>query len=247
MNSAPSSRDFLSFSDSESDSDSYDKSIFDISSNDNEIPGLLALRSMSIPVEWNQEGDDVDPLPLFGLTSTSVLPNKNGIGLSLYEEFLTIDPPDCRTIGGTVFTLLCTRDIICGRSTKQTELHQGNKWFRETLIAQYKKAYNDTPCRVEKQAITNEIMLKVLSEGGRFVEKKVQLPDGRTLPWSIKKCPLELPGAMIVYVLSSRRVYEEKIRKALRRDEQKERERNGGGRRRRGAPSGPRRKKRAKR
>lgn len=110
------------------------------------------------------------------------------------------------------------KDVICGRSTKQIELHPGNCWFRN-LVADNKDNYKGTRKRKEKQAVLNDVILQVLDQGGRFVEKLVQLANGDLRPHCVRDRLEEQPGNRIVYLPAARPVFEEKVRKALRRDD----------------------------
>mmetsp|Transcript_21659 Transcript_21659/g.36887 ORF Transcript_21659/g.36887 Transcript_21659/m.36887 type:complete len:139 (-) Transcript_21659:1943-2359(-) len=115
---------------------------------------------------------------------------------------------------------LCTdpkrMDIICGRSTRETESHPGNTWFR-MLIQQHKSSYCNNPC-FEKSKVVEEILSEIESRGGRFVQKMVLFPDGTMRPSLERDEDLHARGGnLLVYVQASKKLTTDKIRRALRR------------------------------
>ena len=98
-------------------------------------------------------------------------------------------------------------DVVCGRSTKVTELHDGNVRFRDT-ISRYRNEYRSTRKRAAKQVVLERVMAEVRSwrPGGRFVvagEREAALSSTKA------------------FLVASADVAEEKVRKALRRDMEK--------------------------
>eukprot|EP00541_Cyclophora_tenuis_P008473 CAMPEP_0116565042 /NCGR_PEP_ID=MMETSP0397-20121206/13680_1 /TAXON_ID=216820 /ORGANISM="Cyclophora tenuis, Strain ECT3854" /LENGTH=417 /DNA_ID=CAMNT_0004091775 /DNA_START=110 /DNA_END=1363 /DNA_ORIENTATION=- len=98
-------------------------------------------------------------------------------------------------------------DVVCGRSTKVTELHEGNVRFRET-IDRYRQQYRNTRKRAAKQVVLDQVMREVQS----------WRPGGRFLVAAERDAALATTKA---FVLAKSEVAEEKVRKALRRDMEK--------------------------
>ena len=109
---------------------------------------------------------------------------------------------------------LRSADIICGRATKQIELHPGNQRFR-ALIAMYRPHYKSDQSQSHKTMVVDALLNDIASGGGKFVEKVVLLPNGTAKPYMEQDCIED--GAMIVYRVVGHRIVNEKVRKALRR------------------------------
>lgn len=174
--------------------------------------------------EWLSSESDFQNEDSFGLDENLELDTNFGPVPEMDEHF-ELDKNVGREIMGSLLqdqnvqtANLRNRDIICGRTTKQIETHPGNCWFRG-LVLKHKDAYTSTRKRVEKQAILDDLINKIFLSGGRFVAKKVKLANDKTEPWCLKERPLDDAGARVVYVPVEQRAYEEKVRKALRRDE----------------------------
>jgi hypothetical protein len=59
------------------------------------------------------------------------------------------------------------KDVLCGRD-RRAHNHPGNKRFR-SIVQSYREKYQSAPRREDKNRITNEIIQRVLREGGRFL------------------------------------------------------------------------------
>jgi hypothetical protein len=59
------------------------------------------------------------------------------------------------------------KDVLCGRD-RRAHNHPGNKRFR-SIVQSYRERYQSAPRREDKNRITNEIIQRVLREGGRFL------------------------------------------------------------------------------
>jgi hypothetical protein len=59
------------------------------------------------------------------------------------------------------------KDVLCGRD-RRAHNHPGNKRFR-TIVQSYREKYQNAPRREDKNRITNEIIQRVLRDGGRFL------------------------------------------------------------------------------
>ena len=106
-------------------------------------------------------------------------------------------------------------DIICGRSTRQIEHHTGNKWFRR-LVKDFEGEYRQCRKTSEKQVVVDKFIDAVKSKRGRFVEKRVLLPGSNVLIKSVERERYP-KGTKKVFVEADVSVYDEKIKKALRR------------------------------
>lgn len=106
--------------------------------------------------------------------------------------------------------------IICGRATKQIELHPGNRWYRG-LVASYKFLYQNCRSQMQKSMIVESLLCDITRNRGRFVEKVVLMSNGSTKPYKEQDSLKE--GEMIVYRDVPFKTINEKVRKALRRTE----------------------------
>ena len=115
--------------------------------------------------------------------------------------------------GFTFGTKIQEADIICGRATKQVELHKGNRWFR-VLVSIYRPLYKSSFKKHHKTLIVDTMLREIAFMGGRFVEKVIVLPNGSTRRFTQRD-----PASEAVYREASRKVINEKVRKAMRRPE----------------------------
>lgn len=80
----------------------------------------------------------------------------------------------CGSLSGVPSTVQ-PKDVLCGRD-RRAHNHPGNKRFR-TIVQSYREKYQNAPRREDKNRITNEIIQRVLCEGGRFLRLEEETGD----------------------------------------------------------------------
>lgn len=83
-----------------------------------------------------------------------------------------------------LYTELVDADVLCGRATKQIEMHPGNRFYRE-LIEWYKPHYQEKRgslayLRYYQSQIVDSVLRAIALTGGRFVQKIILRPNGNT-------------------------------------------------------------------
>jgi hypothetical protein len=79
-----------------------------------------------------------------------------------------------------------SHDVLCGRG-KVSLVHEGNKFFRET-VEQYLDAYIYAKNQPDRSQVIQTVIDTILNTGGKFKKKKTNDPHDSYIPLSNQQC-----------------------------------------------------------